>query len=101
MVEAAGIAFIGPAGSAMREMGDKINSKKIAKDAGCFVIPGYEGEIRDEDHAVELAREVGYPVMLKASAGGGGKGMRVAYNDAEVRTVCTIGIFFVYFFVYF
>lgn len=69
----------------MNAMGDKINSKKIAKDAGCFVIPGYEGEVENEDVAVKLAQEVGYPVMIKASAGGGGKGMRVAYNDAEVR----------------
>lgn len=85
MVEAAGIAFIGPSSAPMHAMGDKISSKKIAKDAGCFVIPGYEGEVRDEEHAVQLANEVGYPVMLKASAGGGGKGMRVAYNDAETR----------------
>jgi len=87
MVEAAGIAFIGPGGQAMNDMGDKINSKKIAKDAGCFVIPGYEGEVSDENHAVELVKDIGYPVMIKASAGGGGKGMRVAYNDDELREV--------------
>lgn len=85
MVEAAGIAFIGPSSHPMNLLGDKINSKKIAKDANCFVIPGFEGEVETEDRAVELAREVGYPVMIKASAGGGGKGMRVAYNDDEVR----------------
>jgi propionyl-CoA carboxylase alpha chain len=85
MVEAAGIAFIGPSSAPMNAMGDKINSKKIAKQAGCFVIPGFEGEVESEERAVELAREVGYPVMIKASAGGGGKGMRVAYNDNEVR----------------
>lgn len=85
MVEEAGIAFIGPSSGPMDSMGDKINSKKIAKDAGCFVIPGYEGEIADEDMAVKMAEEVGYPVMIKASAGGGGKGMRVAYNAEEVR----------------
>jgi len=81
MVEGAGIAFIGPDGGPMNDMGDKINSKKIAMDAGCFVIPGYEGEVRDEEHAVELVESegIGYPVMIKASAGGGGKGMRVAY----------------------
>lgn len=84
MVEAAGIAFIGPSGHAMELMGDKIMSKKVAKEAGCFTIPGYEGEVMDADHAVQLAQEVGYPVMIKASAGGGGKGMRVAYNDNEV-----------------
>jgi propionyl-CoA carboxylase alpha chain len=85
MVEAAGIAFIGPSSAPMNAMGDKINSKKIAKEANCFVIPGYEGEVADEDAAARLAKEVGYPVMIKASAGGGGKGMRVAYNEAEVR----------------
>lgn len=85
MVEAAGIAFIGPSSAPMNAMGDKINSKKIAKEANCFVIPGFEGEVADEDAAARLAKEVGYPVMIKASAGGGGKGMRVAYNDSEVR----------------
>lgn len=85
MLEAAGIVFIGPSSAPMNAMGDKINSKKIVKEAGCFVIPGFEGEVENEDVAVKLANEVGYPVMIKASAGGGGKGMRVAYNDAEVR----------------
>lgn len=85
MVEAAGVKFIGPSSSPMNMMGDKINSKKIAKEANCFIIPGFEGEVIDEEHAVTLAREVGYPVMIKASAGGGGKGMRVAFNDAEIR----------------
>jgi propionyl-CoA carboxylase alpha chain len=85
MVEAAGIKFIGPSSAPMNEMGDKINSKKIAKAANCFIIPGFEGEVIDEEHAVKLAREVGYPVMIKASAGGGGKGMRVAFNDDEIR----------------
>ena len=55
----------------MNSLGDKINSKKIAKDAGCFVIPGFQGEVMDENHAVKLANEVGFPVMIKASAGGG------------------------------
>lgn len=85
MVESAGIAFIGPTSKPMELLGDKIQSKKVAKDANCFVIPGFEGEVNDENHAAQLANEVGYPVMIKASAGGGGKGMRVAYNDAEVR----------------
>ncbi len=92
MVEAAGIAFIGPSSGPMHAMGDKLSSKRIAKEAGCFVIPGYEGEIENEEHAVQLAREVGYPVMLKASAGGGGKGMRVAYNDEEVRYLCVVSL---------
>jgi len=84
-VEAAGIAFIGPSSYPMHAMGDKINSKLIAKEANCFVIPGFEGEVTDEEHAAKLANEVGYPVMIKASAGGGGKGMRVAFNDDEVK----------------
>ncbi|MDP2437488.1 MAG: biotin carboxylase N-terminal domain-containing protein, partial [archaeon] len=84
-LDAAGIAFAGPPASAMLAMGDKINSKKIAKDAGVRVIPGYVGEIETEEEAVRLSREIGYPVMMKASAGGGGKGMRVAWNDEEAR----------------
>mmetsp|Transcript_61 Transcript_61/g.129 ORF Transcript_61/g.129 Transcript_61/m.129 type:complete len:721 (+) Transcript_61:37-2199(+) len=79
-----GVAFIGPDGSAMEAMGDKLMSKKIAHEAGVSTIPGFKGEITDADHAVQIAREVGYPVMIKASAGGGGKGMRVAWNDDEV-----------------
>jgi propionyl-CoA carboxylase alpha chain len=78
-----GITFIGPEASAIQAMGDKIESKKLAKSLGVSVIPGYNGEIEDEKHLLKVANEVGYPVMMKASAGGGGKGMRVAYNDAE------------------
>lgn len=85
MVESAGIAFIGPDGGPMKSMGDKINSKLIAKNAGCFVIPGFEGEVADEEEAVKISHDIGYPVMIKASAGGGGKGMRTAFNDDEVR----------------
>ena len=66
-------------------MGDKLTSKKLAKEAGVNTIPGFEGVIEDADHAVKIAAEVGYPVMLKASAGGGGKGMRVARDEAECR----------------
>jgi len=84
-VEKAGLVFIGPPSSAMDAMGDKIHSKKVAKEAGCFVIPGFEGEVQDADDAVEKVKAIGYPVMVKASAGGGGKGMRVAYNEAELR----------------
>lgn len=84
-VEKAGLVFIGPPSSAMDAMGDKIHSKKVAKEAECFVIPGFQGEIRDADDAVEKVKAIGYPVMVKASAGGGGKGMRVAYNEAELR----------------
>lgn len=84
MVEEAGIAFIGPSSRPMNLLGDKINSKKVAAEANCSIIPGFDGEVLDAAHCVKLANEVGYPVMIKASAGGGGKGMRVAYNDAQV-----------------
>jgi len=84
-LEQAGIVFIGPAPHAMVSMGDKIASKKLAAEAGVNTIPGYAGVIEDADQAVQVAAEIGYPVMLKASAGGGGKGMRVAWNDDECR----------------
>jgi propionyl-CoA carboxylase alpha chain len=77
------ITFIGPAIKAIAAMGDKIESKKIAEKAGVNVIPGYTAEIIDADEAVKIANDIGYPVMIKASAGGGGKGMRVAYNAEE------------------
>ncbi len=79
------IVFIGPNASAIKAMGDKITSKKIARNAGVSVIPGYEDVIQSPDHAVELARRIGYPVMLKPTAAGGGKGMRLAYNDQQCR----------------
>ena len=82
---AEGIAFIGPPVGAIAAMGDKIESKKLAKEAGVNVVPGFVGEIDDTDHAVRIADEIGYPVMMKASAGGGGKGMRLAYSEADVR----------------
>ena len=84
-LEKAGIIFIGPKPHAITAMGDKIASKRLAAAAGVNTIPGYTDIIRDSAHAVEVARDIGYPVMLKASAGGGGKGMRVARNDAECR----------------
>ena len=77
------IAFIGPNHKAIVSMGDKIESKKIAEEASVNVIPGYTKAIKDEKEAVKIAKEIGYPVMLKASAGGGGKGMRVVTNDDE------------------
>ena len=80
-----GIAFIGPPPKAIAAMGDKIESKKLAKLAGVSVVPGFVGEIDDTEHAVRIAAEIGYPVMMKASAGGGGKGMRLAYSEADVR----------------
>jgi propionyl-CoA carboxylase alpha chain len=84
-LDAAGIIFIGPGKKAIESMGDKITSKLIAEKAGVNCIPGYTDVVRDADHAVQISAEIGYPVMLKASAGGGGKGMRVAINDAECR----------------
>jgi propionyl-CoA carboxylase alpha chain len=81
----AGIAFIGPGTRAIEAMGDKITSKKLADEAGVSTIPGFPGVLRDGEHAVEIANKIGYPVMLKATAGGGGKGMRVARNDEECR----------------
>jgi len=81
----AGVAFIGPPEQAMDDMGDKIHSKQIAIDAGVTIIPGYQGEIETPEDAVRIANDIGYPVMIKASAGGGGKGMRVAYTDDETR----------------
>jgi propionyl-CoA carboxylase alpha chain len=82
---AEGIAFIGPPVNAIAAMGDKIESKKLAKEAGVNVVPGFVGEIEDTEHAVRISNEIGYPVMMKASAGGGGKGMRLAYNEKDVR----------------
>ncbi|NDW04115.1 acetyl-CoA carboxylase biotin carboxylase subunit [Jiella pacifica] len=84
-LENAGIVFIGPKPRAIRAMGDKITSKKLAAEAGVSTVPGYMGLIEDASHAAKIAAEVGYPVMIKASAGGGGKGMRIAWNDAEAR----------------
>lgn len=85
MLEKHNISFIGPKVDAMTAMGTKIESKKIAKNAKVNIIPGYLGPINDADHAVQIAREIGYPVMVKASSGGGGKGMRIAWNDQEAR----------------
>ncbi|MGE4430110.1 MAG: acetyl-CoA carboxylase biotin carboxylase subunit [Sphingobium sp.] len=84
-LDEAGIIFVGPPANAIAAMGDKIESKKLAMAAGVNVVPGYVGEIDDTDHAVRIANEIGYPVMMKASAGGGGKGMRLAYSEEEVR----------------
>ncbi len=80
-----GVAFIGPSATAIEAMGDKIASKKIAQGAGVSTVPGYMGVIGDAEEAVRISRDIGYPVMIKASAGGGGKGMRIARNDEEAR----------------
>ncbi|MCC7322098.1 MAG: acetyl/propionyl/methylcrotonyl-CoA carboxylase subunit alpha [Rubellimicrobium sp.] len=82
---AMGVAFIGPPAAAIEAMGDKITSKRIAAEAGVNTVPGHMGLIADAAEAVSIARAIGYPVMIKASAGGGGKGMRIAWNDAEAR----------------
>ncbi|MBQ2261131.1 MAG: acetyl/propionyl/methylcrotonyl-CoA carboxylase subunit alpha [Loktanella sp.] len=84
-LEAAGVAFIGPPKGAIEAMGDKITSKKLAQEANVSSVPGYMGLIEDAEDAVKISNQVGYPVMIKASAGGGGKGMRIAWNDAEAR----------------
>jgi propionyl-CoA carboxylase alpha chain len=81
----AGVTFIGPGPEAIAAMGDKIQSKKLARDAGVSSVPGHLAVIPDADIAVGVAREIGYPVMIKASAGGGGKGMRLAASDEETR----------------
>src|SRR5207253_5649785 len=83
-LEAAGIVFIGPNPKAIAAMGDKIESKKVAAKAKVSTVPGFLGVIEDERHAVKIAEEIGYPVMIKASAGGGGKGMRIARRKQEV-----------------
>ena len=84
-LNAEGVTFIGPPTGAIAAMGDKIESKKLADKAGVSTVPGYLGEVPDAEAAVKIARDVGYPVMIKASAGGGGKGMRIARDDASVR----------------
>ncbi|KAL1458379.1 hypothetical protein WDU94_008536 [Cyamophila willieti] len=78
-----GVVFIGPTTECIQGMGDKLESKKLAEKAGVNIIPGFDGIIRDAKHCVEIAKKIGYPVMIKASAGGGGKGMRIANNDHE------------------
>ena len=84
-LEAAGVVFIGPPKKAIEAMGDKITSKKIAQEANVSTVPGHMGVIEDAEEAVKISNQVGYPVMIKASAGGGGKGMRIAWNDDETR----------------
>ncbi len=84
-LEKEGVAFIGPPVGAIQAMGDKITSKKLAAEAGVSTVPGHMGLIEDADEAVRIAASIGYPVMIKASAGGGGKGMRIAWNDQEAR----------------
>jgi len=80
-----GIVFIGPPPKAIAAMGDKIESKKLAQKAGVNIVPGYLDDIATTDEAVKIAADIGFPVMMKASAGGGGKGMRLAWNEKDVR----------------
>ncbi|WP_442772411.1 acetyl-CoA carboxylase biotin carboxylase subunit [Paenirhodobacter enshiensis] len=84
-LEEEGVVFVGPPSPAIESMGDKITSKKIAQDAGVSTVPGYMGLIADAEEAVKISDQIGYPVMIKASAGGGGKGMRIAWNAQEAR----------------
>ncbi len=84
-LQSEGIVFVGPSAHAIRSMGDKIASKKLADEAGVNTIPGYTGVVEGPEHAVQIAADIGYPVMIKASAGGGGKGMRIAHNEGECR----------------
>ncbi|MEY9999522.1 acetyl-CoA carboxylase biotin carboxylase subunit [Sinorhizobium fredii] len=84
-LEKEGVAFIGPPVKAIEAMGDKITSKKLAAKAGVSTVPGHMGLIEDADEAARIASSIGFPVMIKASAGGGGKGMRIAWNEREAR----------------
>jgi propionyl-CoA carboxylase alpha chain len=84
-LEQAGVHFVGPDPGAIEKMGDKIASKQLAASAGVSVIPGYDGVVNTAEEAIQWAHEIGYPVMLKASAGGGGKGLRIAENDRECQ----------------
>jgi acetyl-CoA carboxylase biotin carboxylase subunit len=90
MVVEHGFTWIGPKPEHINMMGDKIIAKKTAKDLGIPVVPGSDGEVRDEEHALEIANEIGYPVLLKATAGGGGKGMKVARNDGEMKEALSL-----------
>ena len=81
----AGLVFIGPTPHAIRAMGDKIESKLLAQKAGVSIAPGYDGALSSDAKALKVAHEIGYPVMVKASAGGGGKGMRIAWDDDGLK----------------
>ena len=91
-VEEEGIVFIGPKHYSIAAMGDKIASKKLANDAKVNTIPGWNEAIESAERAVQIAKDIGYPVMIKASAGGGGKGMRIAYSESEVAELSLIHI---------
>ena len=82
-MHANGITFIGPGTEAIEAMGDKIESKKLALNAEVSTVPGFVGEVETDEEIIRISNDIGYPVMIKASAGGGGKGMRIAHNDAD------------------
>ncbi len=82
-VEAAGLRFVGPSGDAIRQLGDKVEARRIAAAAGVPLVPGSDGRIEDPQAAAEVAEAIGYPVMIKAAAGGGGRGIRVAEDVAD------------------
>ncbi|HAT87652.1 MAG TPA: acetyl-CoA carboxylase biotin carboxylase subunit, partial [Rhizobiales bacterium] len=86
-IENAGITFVGPSADTIERMGDKVAARQAAEAAGVPVVPGSKGRIESVDEAVEVAATVGYPVMVKAAAGGGGKGIRIAENEEELRSL--------------
>ena len=85
LLQANNVTFIGPGTKAIHAMGDKISSKKLAKAAGVSTVPGHIGEVMNVKEVIAISNEIGYPVMIKASGGGGGKGMRIAWNDKEAE----------------
>jgi len=85
LLQASDVEFIGPGTEAIVAMGDKIESKKLAKSAGVSCVPGFLDEVEDVAEVLRISNEIGYPVMIKASAGGGGKGMRIAYDDKDAE----------------
>ena len=85
LLQASDVEFIGPGTEAIVAMGDKIESKKLAKSAGVRCVPGFLDEVEDVAEVLRISNEIGYPVMIKASAGGGGKGMRIAYDDKDAE----------------
>jgi len=88
--EESNIVFIGPRSEVMRKMGDKVQARRIARDRKISVLPGSDGPIENDDEALALAQEIGYPVIIKAAAGGGGRGMRVAHNEISLRNMLAL-----------
>ncbi len=88
--EESNIVFIGPRSDVMRKMGNKVQARRIARDAKVPIIPGSEGPLDDDEHGLELAHQIGYPVMVKAAAGGGGRGMRIAHNDISLKNMLAL-----------